>query len=492
MPRFPAAGFLFLGLVASGRLLALSDGNYDPTFPGAGHFTFHGDYSNDFGSDAWVVNVESDGNLFVAGNAFHIVTGGGNGFRWWLGELSPDGQFVPTFGAADGNGRISNCQLGYPCPGDDSLALETALAQPDGKYLAVLSDYSVVRTTIGAHALDSAGTASGTGIVYYGNLQIDDALGYIAKVKSIALQPDGKLLLAGVGAVSPKVPTPLFAVVRLNGDLSLDNAFAAYTSDGVIYSGGNVIAVDANDAAERASVVLVQPGGHIVLVGIGSHDAGGLNPHLELARVGADGLLDQTFGNGGTVVLTWLAGTLDINSSISAVLDSAGRIVVATNNASRSGAVVGRVTSTGQPDGDFGILGFEYIDKSLFVPTCDYVDTKAVTLDSAGRILVAGDCVVHNSATYYFSVFRLRTSPLVAIDPSFGASGFSYGGFDPTSQSDQCFGMALDGGGRPVLVGPSDPIPPGNAAGIARLTYDLVYTNGLDGAPRGCLPPNCN
>lgn len=492
MPRFSAARLLLLGLFVSAPALSTPDGYYDPTFPGAGRFTFQGDYITATGSDAWVVNAESNGNLFVAGNAEHGTFGGPTEYRWWLGELSADGQFVPTFGAADGNGRISNCQLGYPCPGDDSLVLETALAQPDGKYLAVLSDYSVVRTTIGAHALDSAGTASGTGIVYYGNLQIDDALGYIAKVKSIALQPDGKLLLAGAGAVSPKVPTPLFAVVRLNGDLSLDNAFAAHTSDGVTYSGGNVIAVDANDAAERASVVLVQPDGHIVLVGIGSHDAGGLNPHLELARVGTDGLLDQAFGNGGTVVLTWLAGTLDTNSSISAVSDSAGRIVVATNNAGRSGAVVGRVTSAGQPDGDFGILGFEYIDKSLFVPTCDYLDTKAVTLDSAGRILVAGDCVVHDLASYYFSVFRLRTSPLVAIDPSFGASGFTYGSFDPTSQGDEAFGMALDGGGRPVLVGPSDPAPPGDSSGIARLTYDLVYTNGLDGAPRGCLPPNCN
>jgi uncharacterized delta-60 repeat protein len=491
MPRFRVAGLFLAGLLVGARAFAVADGDYDPTWTGAGRFTFQGEYTNNSsGSDAWIVNTEVNGNLFLAGNSYHIVTGGGLGSRWWLGELSPDGQFVPTFGAADGNGRITSCQLGFACPGDDSLFLEDALAQPDGKYLAVLDNYSLIRTTAGAHALDAAGTASGTGTVSYQSLQINDVQGYLRKVKSIALQPDGKLLLAGIGLLGPDLPTDRFGVLRLNGDLSLDPTFAAYTNDvKVTFSGGNVIAVDALDAAERASVVLVQPDGHIILVGIGSHDPAGLSPHLELARVGADGLVDQAYGSGGTVVLTWLGGSLGFNSPISAVLDSAGRVVIATNNADRSGAVVGRVTSAGLPDADFGIAGFEYIDKSLFVPTCDYVDTHAVAIDSAGRILVAGDCVLHNTVEYYFSIFRLRGTDAV-IDPAFGVSGFSYGTFDSTSQFDQAFGLALDGGGRPVLVGPSD--PSGNAAGIARLTYDLAFSNGFEAAPRGCVPPGCN
>jgi hypothetical protein len=47
--------------------------------------------------------------------------------------------------------------------------------------------------------------------------------------------------------------------------------------------------------------------------------------------------------------------------------------------------------------------------------------------------------------------------------------------------------VAFDSSGRPLVGGYS-----GSLSGISRLSYDLIYTNNFEPAPRGCLPPNCD
>ena len=82
-----------------------------------------------------------------------------------------------------------------------------------------------------------------------------------------------------------------------------------------------------------------------------------------------------------------------------------------------------------------------------------------------------------------------------AIDTSFGINGYSRGYFSPsTTDGNAASAVAFDHGGR-LLVGGSGRSLTGSAtpvSGIARLTYDLIYTNNFDAAPRGCLPPDCN
>jgi hypothetical protein len=51
--------------------------------------------------------------------------------------------------------------------------------------------------------------------------------------------------------------------------------------------------------------------------------------------------------------------------------------------------------------------------------------------------------------------------------------------------------VTFDAGGHPIIGGVST-VSAHQVAAIGRLTYDLIYTNDFETAPRGCLPPACN
>src|SRR5688500_6538323 len=94
---------------------------------------------------------------------------------------------------------------------------------------------------------------------------------------AVALQPDGKLLLAGGGGAG----SPRGAVARFNPDGSLDTTF---DRDGHAAAGFN----------DFAEAIELAPGGKIVLGGLSRSAFTRLNP---------DGSPDPTFGTGGTVHL---------------------------------------------------------------------------------------------------------------------------------------------------------------------------------------------
>lgn len=95
-------------------------------------------------------------------------------------------------------------------------------------------------------------------------------------VYGAALQPDGKIVLAGASDLR-------VAVARLNPNGSLDTTFSG---DGKkIFSWG---------ALSRASAVLVLPNGKILLAGFSGPEGG----NIQVARLNANGALDTTFGTG--------------------------------------------------------------------------------------------------------------------------------------------------------------------------------------------------
>jgi uncharacterized delta-60 repeat protein len=445
------------------------DGSFDPTWAGAGRFVFNGDYFFT-GSSLAYVEIESSGRLFLAGPSFNY---------WWLGELSAAGQFIPTFGASDGSGRITSCQFGFDCGITDNQY--AVLPQPDGKYL-VLSDSYFARTTTQAHALDAAGVSGGTGHVSFSSYQFNDIKGYVNPGTAIALQPDGKVLLAGQGYYSLIATTSSFGLLRLNGDLSLDTTFNTITDDqNITFAGGALVRVDANDFDENAGVVLLQPDGRIVLVGVGLK-SGAFDGYLDVVRLKADGSLDDSFGVGGTAELLWPAGQIAFNASIFARLDPAGRIVVALSTLDNSGMLVARVNPAGTLDSGFGTAGFFYNTAAAL--SCTKVAASALAFDSAGRILVGGYC----DTTFLVERIRGDTG---ALDTSFGVNGLSHGSFADLSTQDGASALALDASGHPIVGGYST-VAGMSYAAIGRLTYDLIYTNNFEIAPRGCLLPNCN
>ena len=92
-----------------------------------------------------------------------------------------------------------------------------------------------------------------------------------------ALQPDGKIVLAGDSDFR-------VAVARLKPNGSLDTTFSG---DGkTLFSWG---------AIGRATAVLVLPNGKILVAGFSGPEGG----NIQVARLNANGALDTTFGTGG-------------------------------------------------------------------------------------------------------------------------------------------------------------------------------------------------
>ena len=488
--RYPIVAAILGLLVATPSAHATADGYFDPTWAGGGSIVFPGDYLNPtLISQVDQVSLEANGNLLLAGAAQASI-----GY-WWLGELLPGGDFVPTFGKSNGYGRISECQLRTCASGDDSFLAD--VLQADGKIL-VLSQAAngelggVTRTTTQAHQLDTSVTG-GSGYVS-ATYPINSVQGSVLAIAhSIVVQPDGKVLAAGVGYYSQAVADSgysAFGIFRLNPDLSLDTSFNAITDvNDVTFAGGAVIQVVPTDIDEVANTILLQPDGRIILVGIGTASATGSMLQLEAVRLAPDGSLDTTFGSNGAVALTWTGGAITYDGAFNAVLDRAGRILVplvGVTSAGVSGMLIARLNPDGSPDTSFSVTGGFVFNEDA---ACDSTLASALALDSAGRIVVAGTCTISGAAKIVLERVRGDNS---ALDTSFGVGGYSAGDFVHGNMINAASAIVFDQSGRPVVAGYSavnaDAAP---MAAVARLTYDLIFTNNFDPMPPGCLPPNC-
>jgi uncharacterized delta-60 repeat protein len=482
-----AVSLLMKVVAALGASLCLSnmswgtDGYFDSTWAGGGRITLTPDPSQ--GSFGIQAAVDANGNIVLLGEGGQI----GVADYWFLGGLSSDGTVIPTFGESDGTGLVSSCQLGFACAGAPDGALQL-LIQPDGKYL-VLSDRDIFRTTAQANALDTQGVVGGTGFVS-SIIPINNQTGVLYSPAAFALQPDGKIVVAGSGVSVNGIGPIVFAIARLNTDLSIDTTFNAVTADGTTFAGGVLIPVQASDMFEVGSSVFVLPDGRITIVGTGSTASGDLV--LEAARVMPDGSLDTSFGNNGVAAINWPSGVL-IFQTFPAAMDSAGRIVIAetgtTTIFSITGMVIARINSDGSLDTTFSD-GFAFDEYSS---ACTSMYANSLALDTAGRILIGGTCET-SSAGIPFFIARLRGDTGL-IDASFGVNGYGLGHFLSGNIDDGAYSITFDHGGRPIVAGftsQSGPYKPTSVDGIARLTYDLIFTNNFDLIPQGCLSPNCD
>ena len=184
--------------------------------------------------------------------------------------------------------------------------------------------------------------------------------------RAVALQPDGKILVAG--ATQPAGGEQVLAVLRVNADLSLDKSFAPGGPDGdgirlIDYSGGD----------DEAMALALQPDGRIVVVGRSTLlNANGWD--VVIQRLMSDGSPDASFGPGGLVDVN-LGGN---DSGFAVALQRDGKILVA-----------GSTTMSGDSD---------------FAPTATTTSTAAPakTASAAGRARTAspvgGDATAASAA----------------------------------------------------------------------------------------------
>ena len=199
--------YALLAITISHAALAQQPGDPDSTFASDGIVTT--DFAptgNDFGE---AVAIQPDGKIVVAGTSFN-----GSTYVFALARYSTNGDLDPTFGSG---GRVTTA-IGNM----DDRATAVAI-QPDGKIVAAGSSFTngtgygfaLVRYNPDG-SLDN--TFSGDGI------QHDDISAGSDEAYSIALQPDGKIVLAGYANNGSSNDD--FALLRYNPDGTLDNTFS--------------------------------------------------------------------------------------------------------------------------------------------------------------------------------------------------------------------------------------------------------------------------
>jgi uncharacterized delta-60 repeat protein len=190
------------------------------------------------------------------------------------------------------------------------------------------------------------------------------AIGSRAVAFAVALQRDGKIVVAGASESGPRVE---IAVARYRANGSLDPTFGL---DGVVKT-------PLGDAYAGAYAAAIQPDGKIVV-------AGSTEFYFALARYNPNGSLDPTFGMGGTVT-TAVGGPRDRATAVA--LQPDGKLVVAGRAGDYEAAVfaVARYKPDGSLDMGFGQGGI--VTASLE----GYDEGQALAVQADGKLLVAGE-----------------------------------------------------------------------------------------------------
>jgi uncharacterized delta-60 repeat protein len=313
-------------------------------------------------------------------------------------------------------------------------AARAVLVQPNGRVVAAggggpASSFCVVRLRSANGTLDPTFGSGGKRVVDLGS---DDESVYGA-----ALQPDGKIVLAGDSRLQP-------AVVRLKANGALDTTF---DGDGKkLFSWG---------AIGRVTAVVVAPNGKIVLGGFSGPEGG----NIQVARMTAKGALDTTFGAGGIATVDF--GATEFGAAIARQAD--GRILVA-GQSSAGGAVIARLRATGVLDTDFGG------DGRVTLPGGGSL--SAVLVQPDRNIVVAGNA----SGSAMMTVTRLK--PDGSLDAAFGSAGTTTVAFG--SLANPLGGAARQPDGKIVVAGYTQD---GEDVAVARLNTNgsLDATFGIGG-----------
>jgi uncharacterized delta-60 repeat protein len=231
------------------------------------------------------------------------------------------------------------------------------------------------------------------------------------QARAIALQPDGKIVLAGICVEANKEQ---FCLARYDADAKvLDPTF----TDG--RTGAGTVATLSSVALGGAFAVAIQPDGKILVAGHCS--VSGISRMCALRYTGA-GKLDSSF-NGGAPALA-LIGAGDVARSV--LIQSDGKIVLAgyCQGALISVFCAARFESNGQLDSTFGGTG------TIFSALGDGGNSAAyaAALQADGKIVLAGKCDVRdpdpnaNALVPNFCAARYNAED-GSLDVLFNASG---------------------------------------------------------------------
>ena len=390
-------GCATLGAQASAVVTLIDDDRPPPPPPPSGLDLSFGNAgkatSPAFGGDRSAMALQADGKIVMVGGRFTDFI---------LARFNADGSIDRNFGI---DGKVTT-DMG------SGFEQEAALA------VAVQSDGKIV--VVGHTAIDARPPAPQLPPTfaiarYNGDGSLDTSFGTGGKVsgsvngiaRAVAIQPDGKIVLAGDFALvlSNGVSVSDFTVARFNANGSLDLPFGT--------SGTGQVATDIGTINNRASNVVLQPDGAIVVSGgVAKLISSAPTPegHTDIVRYNANGGLDGSFGAGGKLTLPGALVGEGLALQRDGKLVLVGSVNVGSGATASTDFALMRLNADGSPDTAFGTAG------TVTTAISNERDgALAVALQADGRIVVAGHTSNINAN---FAVARYNING--TLDTSFG------------------------------------------------------------------------
>jgi uncharacterized delta-60 repeat protein len=273
-------------------------------------------------------------------------------------------------------------------------AIGSTLAATFCRLLASIAALCAIASvaTAGPGAVDHS-FGAGFGYVRYADTAMiveDNGLG-------VAVQPDGRTLVAGTSGISPGA-----VVLRFNADGSLDSTFGT----------GGVFRYEHETEIAIARRVVVQSDGKLLVLGYLQ-----VATKLLLMRLLPNGTLDPTYGTGGITVATSPGWLTDVRR---VVIDAEGRPVVIWEplDPALNKIRVSRFTTSGQVDSDWNLgSGQTVLDTAGFGAVT--VLPMGATLDPEGKLLIFASTYTASANTTL--IYRLGRDGFP--DPFFGNNG---------------------------------------------------------------------
>lgn len=287
-----------------------------------------------------------------------------------------------------------------PQTGTDIVENASFALQPDGKIIVA-----------GVSRPGTSGPYAFVVFRYLASGQIDSSFGSggmisltpngIHSVRDVLIQTDGKILVSAYLSTGAAGNSALW---RFNPNGTPDAGFG---------SGGGLVTPGSSDQTLNhiPNALLLQPGGKILIVGQGSNS-------FIILRYNADGTLDTTFGNGGRT----LTQIQDGSSAMDAAFQPDGKIVLAgssTNNSNNtSNIALARYTANGALDASFGSGGIVFTGST---GNGFYTSTLALVIQPDGKIIICG---YRQFPQFQTPAMLARFNQSGTLDTTFGVGGY--------------------------------------------------------------------
>jgi uncharacterized delta-60 repeat protein len=383
-------------LLASLQIALAADGDLDLTFGIGGKVVT--DFNN---STDWMsrIAVQPDGKIVAIGES----SAPSDFPKFALARYNPDGSLDATFG----NGgkvitviaEVREYAHGLVLLPDGKIMISGSIDQP------TQSDTSFALLRYNSDG--SLDTTFGQGGLVKTNINNNDDRAY-----ALARQSDGKIVAAGKRGIQFN-PTEQrkgnVAVVRYNPDGSLDATFG----------NGGIVVNDFGQGLESYAIdVTIQPDGRIIIAGESAYA-------FLVARYNSNGTLDTTFGNGGFREINF--GDLSWDHGRDVLLQDDGKIIVvgtAEIDTPYNSFAVARFNPDGSLDQSFGNGGkVVMLNEGDLDAGALQSDGKLIALGSDATFSANGalDTTFGGGGTSSLQLLRFNTDG--SLDSTFGSGG---------------------------------------------------------------------